>query len=216
MGPLRRAHTRGRLRRHRGAHLPQLPPPSVPVAALQQARRRVRRVVREPPPLRTRGDRGGACACRQRLGRRRPDQPDRLHSRRTRHRGRDPGRADARGRRADRLRERDRRRLPQHLQGDRACGRARRLSRRPHRPGKGQRGGLAGVHSRRHQGSGDGRGDPRNRQGGHGRHDPRPDRRPRVREQGARRTRGRARPLHPRQPGLHRPRLQGAADHAAP
>ena len=66
----------------------------------------------------------------------------------------------ARGRRADRLRERDRRRLPQHLQGDRAFGRARRLSRRPHRAVKAAW-GTAGVHSRRHQGSGDGRGDPR-------------------------------------------------------
>ena len=150
---------------------------------------------------------------RQRLGRRRPHQPDRLHPGRTRHRGRDPGCPAARGRRADRLRERDRGRLPQHLQGDRACRRARRLSRRPHRPGEGRRAELAGVHCRRHQGSGDGRGDPRKWQGGHGRHDPRADRRPRVREQGARRTRGRDRPLHPRQPGLHRPRLQGPADH---
>ena len=52
VGPLRRAHARGRLRRHGGAHLAQLPPASVPVAALQQARGRVRRVVREPAPLR--------------------------------------------------------------------------------------------------------------------------------------------------------------------
>ena len=60
VGPLRRAHPRGRLRRHRGAHLAQLPAAPVPVAALQQARRRVRRLVREPAPLRARGDRGGA------------------------------------------------------------------------------------------------------------------------------------------------------------
>ena len=138
VGPLRRAHARGRLRRHGGAHLPQLPPASVPVAALQQARGRVRRVVREPAPLRARGDRGGAGACRQRLGRRRPDQPDRLHPGRARHRGRDPGGPAARGRRPNRLRERDRGRLPQHLQGDRACGRARRLSRRPRRAGEGR------------------------------------------------------------------------------
>ena len=39
VGALRRAHARGRLRRHGGAHLAQLPPASVPVAALQQARR---------------------------------------------------------------------------------------------------------------------------------------------------------------------------------
>ena len=121
--------------------------------------------------------------------------------------------AAARGRRADRLRQRHRGRLPQHLQGDRACGRARRLPRRPHRAGEGGRAGAAGVHRRRHQGSGARRGDPRLGQGGHGRDDAGADRRPGVREQGARGTRGRARPLHPRQPGLHRPRLQGAADH---
>ena len=75
VGALGRGVARGRLRRHRGAHLAQLPPAPVPVAALQQARRRVRRLVREPAPLRARGDRGGAPARRRRLGRRRPHQP---------------------------------------------------------------------------------------------------------------------------------------------
>ncbi len=91
---------RGRLRRHRGAHLAQLPAAPVPLAALQQADRRVRRLVREPAAVRARGDRRRSCAGRRRLGRRRPDQPQRLHPRRARRRGRDPRRADARGRRA--------------------------------------------------------------------------------------------------------------------
>ena len=68
VGALRRAHTRGRLRRHGGAHLAQLPPAPVPLAALQQARGRVRRLVREPAPLRARGDRGGASPRRRRTG----------------------------------------------------------------------------------------------------------------------------------------------------
>ena len=54
---------------------------------------------------------------------------------------------------ADRLRERHSGRLPQHLQGDRARGCPRRLSRRPHRTGESRGAGVAGVHRRRHQGS---------------------------------------------------------------
>ena len=68
------------------------------------------------------------------------------------------------------------------------------------------------LHDRRHQGSGARRGDPRLGPGGHGRDDAGADRRPRVREQGARGARGRDHALHPRQPGLHRPRLQGVVD----
>ena len=212
MGALRRAVPRGRLRRHRGAHLAQLPAPPVPLAALQQADRRVRRIVREPASVRARGDRRRALAGREGLGGRRAHQPQRLHPGSARHRRRDPRRADARGRRAPRLRQRHRRRLPQHLPRDPALGRARRLPRRPDRAGEGGGLGAAGVHRRRDQGSCARRGDPRLRQGGHGRDDARPDRRPGVREQGAGGARGRGRPLHPRQPGLHRPRLQGPAD----
>ena len=44
VGPLRRAVQGGRLRRDGGAHRAQLPAPPVPLAGLQQARRRVRRL----------------------------------------------------------------------------------------------------------------------------------------------------------------------------
>ena len=124
---------------------------------------------------------------RLRLGRRRPDQPQRLHpGRRSTSRMR-PRRAGARARRADRLRQRHRRRLPQHLARDPALGRARRLPRRSDRAGEGGR-VAAGLHGRRDQGRRARRGDPRRRQGGHGGDDPRPDRRPGVREQGAARA----------------------------
>ncbi len=66
----------------------------------------------------------------------------------TRRRRRDPRRADAGGRRTPRLRQRHRRRLPQHLSRDPALGRARRLPRRPDRAGEGGGLGTAGVHRR--------------------------------------------------------------------
>ena len=212
VGALGGARPRGRLRRHRGAHRAQLPPAPVPLAGLQQARRRVRRVAREPAALHARGDRRGAPAHRRRLGDRHPPDALGVHGRgRARHRGREGDGAAARVVVQARLRQRQRGRLPQHLQGDRALRRAGRLPRRPQRPGEGEH-RPPGVHDRRHQGSGARRGDPRRGPGRHGRDDARADRRPGVREQGARGARGRDHALHPRQPGLHRARLQGPVD----
>ena len=64
---------------------------------LQQARRRVRRLAREPAPLHARGDRRGAPAHRRRLGDRHPADAVGVHGRgRARHRGREGDRAAAR------------------------------------------------------------------------------------------------------------------------
>ena len=155
---------------------------------------------------------GGAPPRRLGLGRRRPDQPDATSS---------PARSTsttrcasrgARGGRPDRLRQRDRCGLPQHLHGDPAVGRAGRVSRRPDRPGEG--GGrrlpvftVGGIK------------DPALAEEilASGKADMVAMTRaqiadPEFANKVAGGPRGRDRPLHPRQPGLHRPRLQGPAD----
>ena len=157
----RRGVARGRLRRHRGAHLAQLPAASVPLAALQQARRRVRRLVREPAPLRARGDRRrcagasattGSSACAS-------ASPTSFPARSTSTTRCAVAQA-ARGRRADRLRQRDRRRATTTSSGRSS----------PRTSPDGYLVDLtarvkaavdaAGVHGRRDQGRGARRGDP--------------------------------------------------------
>ena len=111
-----------------------------------------------------------------------------------------------------RLRQRHGRRLPQHLSRDPALRRARRLPRRPDRAGEG--GGLelpvftvGGIK------------DPALAEEilASGKADMVAMTRaqiadPEFANKAQRGPRGRDRPLHPRQPGLHRPRLQGPAD----
>ena len=163
------------------------------VARHQQARRRIRRVAREPHALRPRGFDRDPQAGGKRSPRRRPDGV---------RRGLGPGPL-ARGRRFDRqaalrlgphrLRQRDprpyryrRSALPRHSRHGRALRAPPRfLGRDPRRDAD------ADVPCRPHPGRGDGAARHRKRQARHGRHDPRPSRRSAYRPQDHRGARAR-------------------------
>ena len=118
-----RARGRRRVRRGRVPSQPRLPAVAVPLAPLQQAHRRVGRLVREPASLPTRGAPPDAAGDGRRPVPRLPDQLDVVLAGRPRARGHREDRPGHRGGRRDRLRERLRRRPPRvhpHADGVRA------------------------------------------------------------------------------------------------